>query len=398
MLTYKEFFETKRPDGRHVNTMAAQMAMFRDLKKELALPENLTKEVFELWRQNIADKNRELLSLPEFTSQPDPLKLSQVQRDGYRVEKWEFYPDDYTAVPYLALIPDGADKSNPVPGVMCFLGSNHCKEMAAGEPLPEHPNFLKTEFYERNQMAKHIVKSGMAAFVFDNPGIGETAFFTNPDLGQTQGYTREQFCHGYLDMGMNYVGLSVFQKLCFMKHLRTFEYIDKNKLGISSHSLGTETAISLGLLCDDIKAIVFNDYLHDDLKRYVSVTEQEEFKMFQDIGNWHIVPGKLRYYGFPELCAAFAPRFLALTEGGSDECINIVKKAYEICDAQDNLLVSYYPEFQNPQSRKVHENIPKFGLSKHDYLYHYSYCVAEDHSFRKEPALQLLKKCFELED
>ncbi len=394
MLTYNEFFASKRADGRHTSTMAAQMEMFRHHKKEIALPENLNREVFNEWRKKVADKNRELLCMPEFTDQPDPVKLSEVQRDGYRVEKWEFYPDNYTAVPFLALIPDGACKDKPVPAVLCFLGSNHSKEMAAGEPLPDHPHFLKPKFYERNQMAKYIVENGMAAFVFDNPGIGETSFLTDPALGELQCYMRIQFCDGYIDMGMNYVGISVFQKLCFMKHLKTLEYVDQDKIGVSAHSLGTETAISLGLLCDDIKAVVFNDFLHDDLRRYVSVTEEDENNMIQNIGNWHLVPGKLRYYGFPELCAAFAPRFLALTEGGSDEFINIVKKAYEVCGAPDNLLISYYPEFQDPESRKVHDDIPYYGLSKHDYYYRYSYCVAEDHSFRKEPALELLKKCF----
>lgn len=398
MLTYKEFFESGRPDGRHTCTMAAQMAMFRDYKQELALPENLTKESFDAWRTKVADKQRELLCLPEFTPQPAPVKLYEVQRDGYRVEKWEFYPDDYTAVPFLALIPDGASKSAPVPGVMCFPGSNHSKEMVAGEPQLDHPNCSCRDHYERNQMAKHIVKAGMAAFVFDNPGTCETSILTDPAFGETQWNTRTQFCHGYLDMGMNYLGVSVFQKLCFMKHLKTLEYVDQDRIGVSSHSLGTEVAGALGLLCDDIKAVVFNEFLHNDLRRYVAITEQDESSMIQNIGNWHIVYGRLRYFGFPEQCAALAPRHLAITEGGPDEFINIVKRAYEVCGVPDNFLVSYYPEFADPASRTEHRDIPDRGLSRLQFYREYSYCVEGDHSFRKEPGLKLLKQCFGMKD
>lgn len=398
MMTYEEHFRSHRPDGRHVCTMAAQMAMFRDMKQELALPEKLDRQTFEEWRGKVQRKHTELLSLPGFTPQPDPVMLSCVQRDGYRVEKWEFYPDDYTAVPFLALIPDEASKTHPVPGVMCLLGSNHSKEFICGEEEIDHPNCKgQVRFPDRNRMAVHLVKNGMAAFAFDNPGIGETSVLTDPAFGQTQGNTRVQMCHGYLDMGLNYPGITVFHKLCFMKHLERLEYIDQERIGISSFSLGTEAALGLGLMCDNIRAIVFNEFLHNDLRRYVAITEQEENNMIQNIGNWHIIPGRLRYFGFPELCAALAPKYLAMTEGGPDEFLNIVKRAYAVCDAEDRLQISYYPAFADPASRTVHDDIPDHGLTREEFYTKYSYCLPPDHSFRAEPAIKLLKKAFGME-
>jgi len=397
MITFENQLKSNRPDGRYVCTMAAQMAMLRDLKQEYAFPENCTKETYAAWQTKIIDKQRELLHLPDFTPQPKPVMLSTVKRDGYRVEKWEFYPDDYTAVPFLALIPDEATKSHPVPGVMCFPGSNYSKEFTAGEPLLDHPNEQICVFPERNHMGEWIVKSGMAAFVFDNPGTGETSILTDPSVGETQFETRVQMTHGILDMGYNYVGLSVFQKLCFMKHLETLEYVDQDRIGISGHSLGTEPGIAIALQCKNIKALVFNDFLHSDIRRYTAITEQKEDDMHQNIGNWHIVPGKLKYYGFPELCAALAPRYLALTEGGADHEIDLVKKAYALNNAEDHLIVSYYPAFQDPETRKFHGEIPKYGLTRDEYYRQWSYCLPEDHSFRAEPALRLLKKCFGLE-
>ena len=121
MLSYEEHFKSQRADGRHISTMAALMEQMRKTKPELTLPEELTPESFAEWQKKVKEKIRELLCLPEATPQPAPVLLSRAQREGYTVEKWEFYPDDYTAVPYLALIPDGATAEHPVMQCILFL-------------------------------------------------------------------------------------------------------------------------------------------------------------------------------------------------------------------------------------------------------------------------------------
>ena len=127
------------------------------------------------------------------------------------------------------------------------------------------------------------------------------------------------------------------------------------------------------------------------------MTEEPEREMMQDIGNWHIIPGKMRYFAFQDLCAAFAPRYLALTEGGAEEFLSVVERAYRVCGASDHLQITFYPAYADPATRTMHEPVPLFGLSKADYYTKYSYVVVPDHSFRAEPALKLLKRCFGLE-
>ena len=396
-LTYEEHFKSHRPDGRHVGTFAAFLEYMRRFKPALSCPEELTQENFAKFQAAVKAKIPELLNLPEPTPQPEPVLLSTVQREGYRVEKWEFYPDDFTAVPYLALIPDGADADHPVPGVLCFLGSNHSKEFVAGEPMPEHPNYVTTHYPERNQMALYMVQNGMAAFVFDNPAIAECALQTDAGIGQSQMYTRAVMCHGLLEMGIPYVGLTVFQRMQFMEHLRKMDFIDQEKIAISSHSLGTEAAIFMGLLCDDIKGIVFNEDLHDDRRRYMCITEHPGDRMFQNYGNWHIVPGQFANFGYQDLCAAFAPRYLGMTEGGADEFMHTIQRAYEFCNAQDHLVINYYTDYQDPAARQMDVPVPEYGLSSSDFYRKYMYVTVSDHSFRKDPALKLLKKCFGME-
>lgn len=396
MLSYEKNFASRRPDGRFTSTMAAHMEQLRRLKPLLALPEELTPESFACYRDRVKKKLRELLALPEFTPQPPPVRLSHTQRDGYTVERWEFYPDDCSAVPFLVLIPDGASAARPVPGVLCLPGSAYSKESLAGEPLPDHPDWRPDKFPDRNRQALHMVRNGMAAFAFDNPGIGECALHAGPEAGETMGEARTQMCYGLLESGMNYVGLAVFQKLCFLKYLSCFDFIDRSRFAISAHSLGTETAIAAGLLCDEVKAVVFNDFLHDDRRRYVGVTEEPEREMSQSVGFWHVIPGKMCYFGFQDLCAAFAPRFLALTEGGAEEFLAVVERAYRVCGAPDRLQISYCPAYADPAARTAHGPVPLHGLTRGEFYTKYGCSDVPDHSFRAEPALKLLKHCFGL--
>ena len=393
MLSYEKNF-APRADGRYVCTLAAKMARVRDTKPLLELPEELDAEKLEAWKREVRDKLRELLALPEPTPQPEPVLLSSVQREGYRVEKWEFYPDDYTAVPFLALIPDEASPENPVPAVMCFLGSNHNKEFIAGEPQIDHPNCLVTRYPERNRMGKYFAQNGMAAFVFDNPAIGETSVMGDPAFGETQYYSRVQLCAGYLQFGMNYLTVTVSQKLRFMEQFLCKQgYVDQKRIAVSGHSLGTEVGIMLSVLRDDISAMVFNDCVTDGARRFAGITEEPENQMSQDIGNWHTVPGMLKYFDLRELCAAFAPNPLALTEGAGNYSLEIIRRAYAAAGVEDKLTVSYYPAYQEPATRNKLGPMPWYGMTEQDYFDH-NYLVAPDHSFRKEPALAFLKSCF----
>ena len=348
------------------------------------------------------ERARLLLNMPEPTPQPEPVLLSREQREGYRVEKWEYYPDDWSVVPFLALIPDGADTDHPVPGVMCMLGSNHPKEFVSGESaVKDHPNCMEVgmHFPERNRMALYIVQQGMAAFVFDNPAIAETSVETDPAAGMSDMYTRQVLCNNLLNSGLPYVGLTVFHRLQFMdQFLCKQTYVDQERIGISSHSLGTEGAIFLGLLRDEIKAIVFNEDLHDDRHRFMCITEHSGERMFQNYGNWHIVPGQFASFGYHDMCAAFAPRWLGMTEGGADGFMKTIIRAYEFCGATDRLVFNYYSDYQDPAKRNMKVDVPEYGLSSQSFYREHMHMTVSDHSFRREPALKLLKSCFGLDN
>ena len=75
---------------------------------------------FKKWQLGLCSTMKELIRFPEVKDQPAPVRIKMVQRDGYRVEKWESYPLPGSVVPYLVLIPDGIDTTQDR-CLLCFV-------------------------------------------------------------------------------------------------------------------------------------------------------------------------------------------------------------------------------------------------------------------------------------
>ena len=107
-----------------------------------------------------------------------------------------------------------------------------------------------------------------------------------------------------------------------------------------------------------------------------------------------MIPDMYASHGKPELCAAFAPRYLALNEGGADEVTDIVRRAYAAVGAEDHLQICYYPKYEDPANRPAMGPIPKYGLTMDQFYEDYSFVDVPDHSFRAERSIELLRKAF----
>jgi len=104
-------------------------------------------------------------------SQPEPKLLWAEPGEGYRIEKWEAYPEPYSVVPFLRLIPDDASAQASAPTVMYYPGTWHPEEALAGEELPEGTPPLK--HIEHVPMALHFVRQGDVAVAVEHPGFGK---------------------------------------------------------------------------------------------------------------------------------------------------------------------------------------------------------------------------------
>ena len=389
MICYADNFAPDA-DGRCRTTMAALRLQMAELKPELAFkPEYAASdETFSLWQKKVRARLEERLKMPPVDpSQPPPKILKKEPRDGYTLEHWELYPDKWSAVPFMLLRPDHVQ--TPMPAVICIPGSHHPREVLAGEPLPDHPNCKNIRFLDRNRMAQVFAQAGYLAVAFDNPATATIAE-KDSDGNENVWRCRIRTVQAMLGSGTTYPGYSVFHKKLILDWLTGLPEVDNSRIAVSGHSLGTEAALALGVLDERISAVIFNDYVGDDRRRYCATTEMETEEI-QDLGSWHFVPGMWRDFAFPDLLISLAPRYLTMNEGGAEEFLDLIRSAYAARGCADRLQVAYYPDLQDKP--KIKENVPMQGLSPDGFFKHCS-VIPADHSFRIAPSLELLKKAF----
>ena len=361
--------------------------LYRDCPGKLRFdPEKLcTQEDFVSWKQQVKEKAFELMQFPENAcEQPEVHLLSVRQRDGYRIEKYEICPEPELWVPFLVLIPDTATPQKKAPGILCFPGWSTPKEALCGEDFTDftyQPSGPSGDFPFSNAMALHYVRKGMVALASDNAGTGE----------QTGVYDRQQFALKMLFKGRNYVGLSVLFRWAMLKWLADQDYVDASRIGLAAHSLGTETSMFLALLEPRVRAVSHNDFMSDNEQRILSCFPPEDF-MFG--GHIHIVPSMHEWFSFPDLIAAFAPRPILLSEGGVQEDLERIGKAYDLARASENYRYVHYPEFQDPLNRKFdHKSIPE-GITNQEY-FRYANVVPEHHFYKSELCVPWMAKALD---
>lgn len=397
----EKILSSGRSDGRHLSTRGFVQSLLRNARPQLAFNPEFTSEEFVCWQGRVRQKMAELLALPEVPPQPTPRRLWAEDRDGYVLEKWELYPEPGSVVPFLILVPEAAKQGHRVPAVMCFPGSSGTKENLAGEP-PLHPSFETNgrshegwRHAERNQQALQFVKAGMVAVAVDHPGTGELS-----DLAKYRGTTmddRSTIARYLIDLGRDYIALSVFQKMRILEWLRERPFVDPDRIAVSGHSLGTEPILAMAVLDPGISAIVWNDFLCPNIER-ARVSTKPDARGLRPPADWlgHCIPGLLQWFDYPDLVAAMAPRPLIMTEGGPTHTLDLVRRAYEVAGAPDRVTIHYYPKYADPAARRDGEPIPE-GLDQTEW-FEYANVDAPRHYFKGYLAVPWLAARFQLPD
>ena len=378
--------KSPRPDGRYMSGRGFTQYLMKHTRPRLASDPGFSVARREAWQLEVRMKMGELMAFPPVVEQPPPRKLATADRDGYRVERWESYPEPGSVVPFLMLVPDAVDADHPAPAVMCFPGSTRSKEGTAGEP-ELHPRFAKPRHAEPNQMANRYARAGIVSVVVDNPGVAETSDLER--LGMAPNYDRNAFSAQLLELGRHYLGLSAFQKLDILRWLKNQPFVDRKRIALSGHSLGTEPLMVMGVLDPEIAAFVFNDFLSPTLQRGIVNTKPDERGRRPPM-NWigHRVPGIWQWFDFPDLVASLAPRPLIITEGGPTHALDKVRASYRLVAAEDHLAIHYYPKYSDPAARRDGEEIPE-GLDRPAW-FEYANVDAPQHYFKGDVAVRWL--------
>lgn len=342
-----------REDGRFSSSRGAVQYMLKQ-KPAFTFNPAFTATEFKKWQLGLCSTMKELIRFPEVKDQPAPVRIKMVQRDGYRVEKWESYPLPGSVVPYLVLIPNGIDTTqDKVPSVLCIPGFGGSKEELAGETEGDYGlTSLPVKPVRKNAMALRYIKKGLVAVAVDNPSCGELS-----DNGYFDYLNTSRIL---LEVGWSYLGLTAWQDWNILNWMKAQSYIDKERVIISGFSLGTEPLMVLGVLDPSIYAFVYNDFLCRTLERILVMTKPDE-KGRRPFPNSieHLIPGFLTQFDFPDLVAALAPRPVICTEGGLDRDFELIKEAYRIVGKPDNFTFYHYKKFANPKDRQQIDRVPE---------------------------------------
>ena len=366
-------FESGRDDGRFVSTAGFLHAHMKHMRPKLALDPGITRDAFAAWREALRQKLQELMRFPDVCGQPEPRRLWAEQREGYELQKWEAYPEPYSVVPFLMLIPHSATPRSPAPAAMCFPGSASSKESLAGEPeLPDMPP--PRPHWEANRMALFYAQKGIVTVAVDNPGTREAADGIRPE--------RHEVSMNGLWVGRPYECISVFQRTCILTWLKQQPYVDAGRIATSGHSLGAKPALIMGVLDPEIRAVVWNDFCSNWRERAVAENLQRS-AIHQYVPDFHV------WFDYTDLLAALAPRALAITEGGRTKDIDRIRQAYRIHGAEDKMKVAYYPKYATPNKRAYDALELPDGLTPEEYFLYANVDVPE-HSFKPDVAVPWL--------
>ena len=300
-----------RPDGRHISTAGGVYHRLAGSEPRLAFDPSWSAAEIRAWQPQLRAKLADVLQLGNAAdggidqsaeTQPSPRLLAAEERHGYQLQRWESYPEPGAAVPFLLLVPAGASAARPVPLVHSYPGTDHSKELLAGE-LEVHgvPSNQERHFQKHNRMAWWYVRAGWAALCVDNPATREQAASGGPG--------RSAVALALLDLGSSYLALSVQQRLQLLHWSRTLPFVDQERIALSGHSLGTGPALAIAVLEPDVRAVVFNSNVMGRRRRALATGLEPQ-------PAWHSVPAMLRWFDRPDLLCALAPRPLLVTEGG----------------------------------------------------------------------------------
>lgn len=384
------FSDSTRPDGRLVTTAAIVHRRLSTLRPKLAFDPALKKSAFPRWQQKVRLKLRELLGLPaKLPAMPRAKRLSDEPRDGYRLQRWEIYPEPGVALPLLVLVPESAvpgvvrsmkGSGSRFPLVMCFPGSEHPKERLAGEPTEYKGG---ERFLAREDMARQLVRRGFVAVAMDNLGTCEL-------LDPRAKHWMRQSLH-LMWMGTSYEGMAMLHRLQAMRFACALECVDAKRVAVCGHSLGAKPALMLGVLgplyasqgVGVPRAVVWNDFL-GPWRRQMTVRNVDAF------APWHIVPGMIGWMDYMDLHCAVAPTPLLVTEGGRSEDIELVRAAHRLAGSPRGFEISYMPNFRKASARKWDRKPVPDPMPEGEYGKYHNF--DGDHYFKGDVAVPWLER------
>ena len=352
-----------REDGRFLSSYGIVHDMIHNLQPKYAYRDNMSKKEFLKWQKNVSTAMKTLMKFPPSQNQPAPKLVETSPRDGYVLEKWEFYPFQQAVSTFLVLKPNHISK--PTPAFLCIPGSGRTKEGLVGEK-GVHDKFTEKFADPQLAMGLNFVKEGYIVVAVDNAAAGEASDLEKYYYGSNYDY--DIVSRILLEIGWNWLGYTTYLDKLVLDWMKAQNYIDNKRIIVSGFSLGTEPLMALGVIDKDIFAFIYNDFLCNTQERAIVMTRAND-KGRRRFPNSirHLIPDYWKYFNFPDVVASLAPRPIIFTEGGLDRDFDLVKSAYAVMGASQNIKCYHYPKFAKLENRSQLKAVP-MGIDAKTYF------------------------------
>ncbi len=245
------------------------------------------------------------------------------QADGFRLEKLTYEVEPGERVPAYRLVPDGATKDRPAPGICVWHQHNGAYDVGKIEPAglggaPMHHTGVA------------LAREGYVVLCPDAAGFGER------QTGKLRGAQLERFLFlRYVVGGKCLAWKNILDMRRAVDLLASRPEVDAERLGCYGHSMGSTHTWLVGPWEPRLKALVGNCCL----PTYGGIHRTEILHCFPNF-----VPGWFQYGDTPDIAALIAPRALHLNLGELDsgtplpeaqQGIETIRRAYEAVHAED---------------------------------------------------------------
>lgn len=399
-----------REDGRQLSTYAAIHDVLASIQPECAYRPGMSPRAFRKWQKSLRKAMSSIMGVPSPVrtdyshrtsrrhqkvlpacfrfqeEQPAPVMVSSEPRDGYTLQKWEFFPLPGIVSNFLVMVPDGVSDSDKRPAVLCIPGSGVPKEILAGEPCRYDEPGTRREFRPKSMMALDLVREGYIAVCVDNAATGEAADheveWDNDDVTPSR---------LLLELGWNWLGYTSYLDMQVLQWMKTRPEMRRDRIIVSGFSLGTEPMMVIGTLDPDVYAFVYNDFLcHTQERALVMTALKENGRRPFPNSIRHLIPDYWRYFNFPDVVASLAPRPVILTEGGLDRDFDMLRDAWTAAGAPEALSCNHYAKYADPAERAGLDPLPG-GLDAPTF-FHLANVDTRNHYFKYEIVLPWLKE------
>lgn len=277
-------------------------------------------------------------SLGEIPPRPSPLSLKTLsvdQKDGYRIEKFEFDNGVGYRVPGYIAIPDKRD--GRLPAILTMHGHGSSKENMFGyEPTSQ-------------DVAEMLALKGYVALGIDSYFNGERKG-SGPAGGMevmARGSDQEMSLFKLnLWLGRTLWGMMLRDEQIALDYLASRPEVDSERIGAQGMSMGSTRAWWLAAIDDRVKAVV-------GVACFTRYEDLIALRALRAHGIYYFTIGILKHFDSEGIMSLLAPRpFLALTgdrdlgspPAGMEKLAEILSEVYKVHGHPERFKSIVYPE------------------------------------------------------